>query len=52
MDRFMNINPFRGETPIKKVFPSDGGLVFDHMAEVFKKIAWINRWVWPVLKTE
>ena len=32
----MDINPFGGETPVNKVLPSDGGLVFENVA-VFGK---------------
>jgi hypothetical protein len=38
----MNIYPLCGETPVEKVFPSNGGLVFDQVAVMFGKFAWIN----------
>ena len=50
--RFMNIYPLCGETPVEKVFPSNGGLVFDQVAVVLGEFTWINRWGWSVLKTE
>ena len=48
----MDINPFGGETPVNKVLPSDGGLVFDHVVEVFGEFTWVNWGVWPVLETK